>query len=122
MMFWKPSFNTDGVVLGYTDVQAAKIWWTDVSGCKIVKSLPERDYPLPSDAALSLPGDDDEPSIRLSSRIEAQEAGLEFPEHPIVFAGNLKKVHDYLQRKGAEPGPIQDGGGGKEFFEIRRAT
>ena len=36
----------------------------------------------------------------------------------IVFCSKAKKAHEYLQGRGAAPGPIQEGGG-TEFFEVR---
>ena len=107
-------FQTDSLVLCYSNLGAGKDWWIKTFDCK-QSPLPGWDDPLPSDVALKLPGSDT-PTILLRSRSEAGFAGEN--DHPIVFAGNLKKAYKYLVDKGASPGPIQDGGG-TQFFEIR---
>lgn len=109
-------FFTDSLVLCYSNLAAAKEWWIRTFDCKHMKT-PDWDYPLPSDIALSLPGDA-EPTILLSSRAEVERAGLLLNDHPIIFCEKLKKAHEYLHGKGAAPGPLQDGGG-TQFFEIR---
>jgi hypothetical protein len=84
--------------------------------CKQAKGKTNFD-PLPPDVALTLPGFD-APSIFLSDRTEAPPAVLEAPvDRPILFCNKIKEAHDYLEGKGASPGPIQDGGG-TQFFEI----
>ena len=60
-------FHTDSVALSYSNVDAAKRWWIDTFGCKVVKVPPDWDNPLPSDVALTLPGDR-EPTILLSAQ------------------------------------------------------
>jgi catechol 2,3-dioxygenase-like lactoylglutathione lyase family enzyme len=76
------------------------------------------DEPLPSDVALKLPGHD-EPVIVLIDRAEVQRAGLALPtDRPILFCGKVERAHEYLEGRGASPGPIQDGGG-TQFFEVR---
>src|ERR1051326_7547926 len=73
---------------------------------------------LPSDVVLKLPGHD-EPIIVLIDRAEVQRAGLALPtDRPILFCGKIKRAHEYLEGRGASPGPIQDGGG-TQFFEVR---
>jgi hypothetical protein len=76
------------------------------------------DYPLPSDVALKLPGAD-QPTILLSDKAEIERAGYDRTNgHPLVFCTNLKKAHEYLTARNATAGPIQDGGGGAQFFEV----
>jgi hypothetical protein len=111
-----PVFGTDSIVLWYNNVEAAKQWWMRTFECKQAKVKPDWDYPLPSDVALELP--DEDPTILLSDRAEAQEAKLAGPtDHPIIFCSKIEKAHKYLLSKGAEPGPIQETG--TRFFEIR---
>ena len=44
-------FHIDSVALYYSNVEAAKRWWMDAFGCKVVKVPPDWDNPLPSDVA-----------------------------------------------------------------------
>ena len=66
-----PLLWADSIVLFCSDVEAAKRWWIETFECKQVKLPAEWDDPLPSDAALQLPGNP-EPTILLSSRAEAR--------------------------------------------------
>ncbi len=50
-------------------LRAAKQWWIETFGCKVVKVPQDWDNPLPSDVALTLPGDSD-PTILLSAQSE----------------------------------------------------
>ena len=111
-------FSTDSIVICCANVEAAKVWWTEVFDCKPTKVPADWDASLPSDVALRLPGYG-EPTILLNNRAEVQQAGLATAtERPILFCGKLKAAHEYLEHKGASPGPIQDGGG-TQFFEVR---
>ena len=58
-------FHTDSVALSYSNVEAAKQWWINASGCKAARVPQDWDNPLPSDVALVLPGDS-EPTIPLT--------------------------------------------------------
>jgi hypothetical protein len=110
-LFW-----TDSVIVGCSNVEAAKQWWIAVFDCKQVK-LPGWDNPLPSDVALKLSGAD-AANILLCDRSEVEKAGIQMPDRPIIFCDKLQKVYDYLVGKGASPGPVQDGGD-TQFFEVR---
>jgi len=112
-------FRTDSVALSYSNVEAAKQWWIDTFGCKVVRVLPDWDNSLPSDVALSLPGDG-EPTILLSARSEVEEANLDRPSPvaTVIFCDKLKKAYEHLSGRGVLAGPIQDGGD-MQFFEIR---
>jgi catechol 2,3-dioxygenase-like lactoylglutathione lyase family enzyme len=112
-------FHTDSVVLGYSNVEAAKQWWIDTFGCKVVRVPQGWDNPLPSDVALTLPGDD-EPTILLNARSELEEAHFDRPSlvATVIFCDKLKKAHEHLSGRGVLAGPIQDGGD-MQFFEIR---
>lgn len=111
-------FSADSIVICCSNIEAARRWWIEVFDCKPVKVPADWDEPLPSDVALKLPGYD-EPTILLNDRAEVQQAGLaSATERPILFCNKLKKAHEYLEGRGASPGPIQDGGG-TQFFEIR---
>jgi hypothetical protein len=107
-----PLFWTDSIVLSYSDVNAAKRWWATAFDCKEVAVPPDWDEPLPSDAALRLPGSD-APTVLLSSRSEGRESS----EHPIVFTGKVRKAHEYLQGRGVVTGAIREESG-TEIFEI----
>lgn len=110
-------FQTDSIVLCCSNVETAKRWWIATFDCKQTK-LPNWDNSLPSDVALKLPGYD-EPTILLTDRAEAQQAGIPAPaDRPIIFCNKLQKAQEYLFGRGAVPGPIQDGGG-TQFFEVR---
>ncbi len=112
-MFW-----TDSLEFCCADVEAVKRWWIQVFRCRQVKRALS-DVPLPSAVALALPDEDDEPQIVLCDAAELRQAGFEPPdEHSILFCGNLEKAREHLSGCGAQPGPVQDGGG-TEFFEIR---
>ncbi len=41
------SFHTDSVALSYSNVEAAKQWWIDTFGCKVVRVPQDWDNPLP---------------------------------------------------------------------------
>ncbi|MGA2964538.1 MAG: hypothetical protein ABSD96_22985 [Candidatus Korobacteraceae bacterium] len=111
-------FYTDSLSLCCANIQTEKEWWVANFDCKGTDVPAEWDCALPSDVALKLPGAD-EPTILLSDKTEAQQAGYERRnDHPMVFCTNLKKAHEYLRGKGAAAGPIQDGGG-TQFFDLR---
>jgi catechol 2,3-dioxygenase-like lactoylglutathione lyase family enzyme len=78
---------------------------------------PDWDCALPSDVALRLPGQD-LPTVLLSDWAKVRNAGYERSnEHAIIFCTKLTKAQEWLRRRGAEAGQIQDGGG-TEFFEV----
>jgi hypothetical protein len=111
-------FYTDSLSLTCADVQAVKQWWLATFDCKETKVPKDWDCPLPSDVALKLAGLDD-PTILLSDRAECQRAAYDRENsHVMVFCANLKKAHEYLSRRNAVPSPIQDGGGGAQFFNV----
>ncbi len=112
-------FRSDSVVLWYSNVDAAKNWWVNAFDCKQAKVPTDWDNPLPSDVALKLPGYD-EPTVLLSDRTEAKQAGIDRSSSvvPVIFSDKLKKAHEHLSSRGVLPGPIQSGGD-TEFFEIR---
>jgi catechol 2,3-dioxygenase-like lactoylglutathione lyase family enzyme len=111
-LFW-----TDSIVLYSSNVEQAKRWWIEVFDCKQAKVPADWGDPLPSDVALKLPGQD-KPSILLSDRAERPVGLPSATERPIIFCNKLKKVYEYLEGRGAAPGPIQEGGG-TQFFEVR---
>jgi catechol 2,3-dioxygenase-like lactoylglutathione lyase family enzyme len=111
-------FRADSVALSYSNVEGAKQWWIDTFGCKVVRVPQDWDNPLPSDVALTLPGDN-EPTILLSAQSEVAQARFERPS-PVatsIFCDKLKKAHEHLSSRGVLTGPIQDGGD-MQFFEI----
>ena len=111
-------FRADSVAFGYSNVEGAKQWWIDTFGCKVVRVPQDWDNPLPSDVALTLPGDN-EPTILLSAQSEVAQARFERPS-PVatsIFCDKLKKAHEHLSSRGVLTGPIQDGGD-MQFFEI----
>jgi hypothetical protein len=112
-------FHTDFVALNYSNVEAAKQWWIDTFGCKVVRVPQDWDNPLPSDVALTLPSDG-EPTILLSSQSEVDQAHFDRPPPvtTVIFCDKLKKGHERLLSRGVLAGPIQDGGD-MQFFEIR---
>jgi hypothetical protein len=112
-------FYTDSVTLSYSDVEAAKRWWSDAFDCKVVRVPSDWDCPLPSDVALQLPGHDG-PTILLSSKAEVDQAGFDRPSPvaTVMFCTKLKKGYEHLTSRGVLAGPIQDGGD-MQFFEIR---
>jgi catechol 2,3-dioxygenase-like lactoylglutathione lyase family enzyme len=112
-------FHTHSVTLSYADVDAAKKWWIDTFGCKVVSVPPDWDNPLPSDVALTLPGDR-EPTILLSAQSEVEQARFDRPSPvaSVIFCEKLKKALEHLSSRGVLAGPIQDGGD-MQFFEIR---
>jgi len=118
-MFGAPVFSTDSITLSYSNLETAKQWWINAFDCKVAKVPSYWDNSLPSDVALKLPGQD-EPSILLSSKAEIEQAGFDrtSPVVSDIFCDKLKKAHEQLSGRGANPGPIQDGGD-MEFFEIR---
>ena len=112
-------YRADSVALSYSNVEAAKQWWIDTFGCKVVRVPQDWDNPLPSDVALTLPGDS-EPTILLSAQSEVAQARFDRPS-PVstsIFCDKLKKAHEHLSSRGVLAGPIQDGGD-MQFFEIR---
>jgi catechol 2,3-dioxygenase-like lactoylglutathione lyase family enzyme len=112
-------FRTDSVVLGYSNVEAAKQWWIDTFGCKVVRVPQDWDNPLPSDVALTLPGDS-KPTILLNAQSEVEQAHFERPSPvaSVIFCDKLKKAYEHLSSRGVPAGPIQDGRD-MQFFEIR---
>lgn len=112
-------FFADSLAFYYVDVQQAKRWWMTVFQCKEVKIPSDWDNQLPSDVALKFPSDD-EPTILLSAKAEADEAqfGSVSSTVPIIFSDNLKKAHEVLSSRSVVAGPIQSDGE-TEFFEIR---
>ena len=112
-------YRADSVALSYSNVEAAKQWWIDTFGCKVVRVPQDWDNPLPSDVALTLPSDS-EPTVLLSSQSEVEQARFDRPS-PVatsIFCDKLKKAHDQLSSRGVLVGPIRDGGD-MQFFEIR---
>lgn len=110
-------FHTDSLVLCYSNLNVARHWWIATFDCRQVNVPAAWDDPLPSDVALSLPGDS-EPTILLCDKAEVREAGYaRANDRPLVFCTKLTKAREYLDKKGATPGPIQNGGG-PQFFEI----
>jgi len=111
-------FYKDSLVVCYSNLEAAREWWVRTFDVKPVGVPVDWDDPLPSDVALILPGSP-EPTILLCDQAEVQRAGYSgLNEHPIVFCTKVTKAHDYLNQRGAAPGPIQESGGAR-FFEIR---
>ena len=112
-------FHTDSVALSYSNVEAAKQWWTGTFGCEVVRVPPDWDNPLPSDVALTLPGDS-EPTILLSAQSEVEQARFDrtSPVATVIFCDKLKKAREHLSNRGVLAGPIKDGGD-MRFFEIR---
>jgi catechol 2,3-dioxygenase-like lactoylglutathione lyase family enzyme len=112
-------YRADSVALSYSNVEAAKQWWIDTFGCKVVRVPQDWDNPLPSDVALTLPSDS-EPTVLLSSQSEVEQARFDRPS-PVatsIFCDKLKKAHEQLSSRGVLVGPIRDGGD-MQFFEIR---
>lgn len=112
-------FRTDSVTLSYSNVEAAKQWWINAFACKVVRAPDDWDNSLPSDVALTLPGDDS-PTVLLCDKAEALRAGFDRtnPVVSIVFSDKLTKAHDFVCSHGAVAEPIQDGGD-MQFFEVR---
>jgi catechol 2,3-dioxygenase-like lactoylglutathione lyase family enzyme len=112
-------FHTDSVALSYSNVEAAKQWWIDTFGCKVVRVPQDWDNRLPSDVALTLPGYSG-PTILLNAQSEVEQAGFDrsSPVATVIFCDKLKKAHEHLSSRGVLAGPIQDGGD-MQFFEIR---
>ncbi len=112
-------FHTDSVALSYSNVEAAKQWWIDTFGCKVVRVPQDWENPLPSDVALTLPGDS-EPTILLSAQSEVEQARFDSPSPvaTVIFCDKLKKAHERLSGRSLLAGPIQ-AGGDMQFFEIR---
>jgi hypothetical protein len=103
-------YRADSVALSYSSIEAAKQWWIDTFGCKVVRVPQDWDNPLPSDVALTLPGDS-EPTILLSAQSEVEQARFDRPS-PVatsIFCDKLKKAHEHLSSRGVPAGPIQDG-------------
>jgi catechol 2,3-dioxygenase-like lactoylglutathione lyase family enzyme len=113
-MFW-----TESITLCCSNVETTKRWWIETFGCRMRKVPPDWDDPLPSDVALTLPGDN-EPKVLLSDRSEAQRHGwAPSDNHPILFTSKRNlEAHEHLRDNGVSPGPIQEGGGTR-YFEIR---
>jgi len=112
-------FRADSVALSYSNVEAARQWWTETFGCKVAKVPRDWDNSLPSDVVLTLPGDSDA-TILLSAQSEVARAGFDRPS-PVAtvnFCDKLKKAHEHLSSRNVLAGPIQDGGA-MQFFEIR---
>jgi hypothetical protein len=95
-----------------------KKWWIESFDCGPAKVPAERDDVLPSDVALTLPGEQT-PAIAPTDLAELKQAGYERTKgHSVVFCGKLNKAREHLVGRGVAIGPIQDGGG-TEFFEVR---
>jgi len=106
-------FSTEeGIVLCYSNVEAAKQWWINAFDCK-QRPVPDWDGVLPSDVALELPGGNG--TILLCDRAEKEQEG---PSHPMLSCGRLQKAKEYLLSRGVQSGPIQDDGVA-QYFEIR---
>jgi hypothetical protein len=99
-------------------VEGAKQWWIQTFGCKQAKVPSDWDETLPSDVALTLPGEE-EPAILLSDRseVEARHLDRSDPKVPIIFTTKLSKAHDHLSARGVLAGPVQEDGETR-FFEI----
>jgi len=111
-------FHTDFLSLCCANVNAEKQWWIQTFACKQTNVPEDWDCQLPADVALKLLGSS-EPAILLNDRAEVQQAGYSpSNDRPILFCANVKKAHEYLSVRGANPGPIQDGGG-TQFLEVR---
>ena len=109
--------ETGSVVLVCSNVELTKQWFIKFFEAKQVDVPEYWDNRLPSDVALELPGDD-EPTILLNDEAEVRQAGFQRAnEHPILFCPRLPKAYEFLSRKGASPGPMQESGA--KFFEIR---
>ncbi len=109
--------QTGSVVLVCSNVELTKQWFIKIFDCKQVEVPEYWDNHLPSDVALELPGDD-EPTILLNDEAEVRRAGFQRAnEHPILFCHKLQKAYEFLRRKGASPGPMQESGA--RFLEIR---
>ncbi len=107
-----PLFWTDSIVVSYADVDAAKRWWIKAFGCKEVEVPEDWDEPLPSDVALMFPGSETA-TVLISSRAEGGASS----DHPMVFAGKLKKAYEQLRGRGISAGAIREEGG-TELFEV----
>ena len=112
-------FRTDSVVLSYSNVEAAKRWWIDTFGCQVTRVPQDWENPLPSDVALTFPGDS-EPTILLNAQSEVEQAHFDRPSpvSTVIFCDKLKQAQEHISSRGVLVGPIQDGGD-MEFFEIR---
>jgi hypothetical protein len=53
-----PLFYTDSITLAYSNLEAAKQWWTNAFDCDVAKVPADWDCPLSSDVALQLPDQD----------------------------------------------------------------
>ena len=113
-----PLFSTDSIVLCCSDVAFCEKWWIDSFGCKRARVPADWDCILPSDVALTLPGQD-APAVLLNDWAEVRKAGYQRSNDRLtIFCSNLKKAHEYLRSRGAAAGAIQENGG-TEFFEVR---
>lgn len=112
-------FRTDSLVFFYSNVEAAKQWWISTFDCKAMKVPPDWDNPLPSDIALRLPGYS-EPTILLSDRSEAEQAGIGqlSTVAPIIFCDKISKAQEWFSAHGVMAGPMQEDSE-TQFFEIR---
>ena len=103
-------FHTDSVALSYSNVEAAKQWWIDTFGCKVVRVPQDWDNPLPSDVALTL--------LSAQSEVEQTRFDRPSPVATVIICDKLKKGQEHLSSQGVLAGPIQDGGD-MQFFEVR---
>lgn len=112
-------FSADSLVFLYSNVETAKQWWIKAFDGKAMKVPSEWDNPLPSDVAIRLPGYS-EPTILLSDRAEAQQAGLDQSATvaPIIFCDKINKAQEWFSGRGIIAGPIQEDSE-TQFFEIR---
>lgn len=73
---------------------------------------------MPSDIALRLPGCEVPTILLRDRRYEPEYPGGTAGERPLIFCSNVRKAHSFLQERGADPGPVQSGGGA-EYFELQ---
>lgn len=112
-----PLFWTEFVSLRCSDPAAVKRWWISSFDCKECPVPKDCDDPLPSDIALRLPGSDEATILIRNRRDEPEWAAGGADERALIFCSNVNKARAFLQERGAQPGPVQ-AGGGAEFFEV----
>ena len=104
----------DGIVLGYSNVEAAKQWWINTFDCKQRPAPTDWDDILPSDVFLELP--EERGTILLCDRADGERKG---PSHPMLDCScRLEEAKEYLLSRGVQSGPIQDDGS-THYLEIR---
>jgi len=106
-LFWNNDddlFRTDHIVLGYSNVPAARQWWISTFHCKPIDAPPDWGDTLESDVALLLPPCE-EPTIHLSDVAEIERAKFDQPDnHAIVFTGDLQRAFECLNKRGVPSG------------------